>query len=467
MAVRELVLQGLAILHVALAVVFVIDLLRQHRSTAATIAWIVLIALLPYAGLLLYVVAGAPRKRSAALAEYFATHPQPASGGPPPYCADTERLLRALGLPGASRGNRVVLCAANSHAHAELLALIRGARARLYLQVFSFEDDVRGREIIAAMTERAASGVAVRVLVDDYGSLELGSAALRALVASGARLARYRPLVAAGTLRGAFNYRNHRKLAVADGRVAWIGGRNLARKYLEELPDGSHWADLSLVIAGPAAAVFESVFRSDWLTASGETLEGFAPAAVGAQHEPTSPGSVVQVLASGPDLPDDALHAMLLAGIAGARARVWIVSPFFVPDDALQSVLRLACRRGVDVRIVVPRRSNLWLADRVRASYLAELAAAGARVALFEDGVLHAKIVILDDRVALVGSANFDMRSLFTNHEVAAVLYSPGDIEAVAAVVEGFAGRSSALEPPARFATTALSGALRILAPLM
>lgn len=347
------------------------------------------------------------------------------------------------------------------------MALIRGARRRLYLLVFSLEDDVRGREVVAAMVERAAAGVEVRMLVDGYGSLELGPAALRDLVGAGARLARHRPLVAAGTLRGAFDYRNHRKLVVADGAVAWVGGRNQARKYLEEFVDGSHWTDLSLVIEGPAAAVFESVFRSDWLAASGELLPRAVPLPASAQRALPSPGSVVQVLASGPDLPDDALHALLLAGIPSARERVWIVSPFFVPDDALQSMLRLACRRGLDVRIVVPRRSNMWLADRVRSSYLAELAAAGARVALFEPSMLHAKIVLLDDRVALVGSANFDMRSLFTNHEVAVVLYSPEDIAAVATVVEGYAARSSALRPPERFATTALSGALRILAPLM
>lgn len=237
------------------------------------------------------------------------------------------------------------------------MALIRGARRRLYLQVFSLEDDVRGREIVAAMAERAAAGVEVRMLVDGYGSLELGPAALR----------------------GAFDYRNHRKLVVADGAVAWVGGRNLARKYLEEFVDGSHWTDLSLVIEGPAAAVFESVFRSDWLAASAEPLPRAVPLPASAQRALPSPGSVVQVLASGPDL----------------------------PDDALQSMLRLACRRGLDVR------------------------------------------------------------SLFTNHEVAVVLYSPEDIAAVATVVEGYAARSSALRPPERFATTALSGALRILAPLM
>jgi cardiolipin synthase len=173
------------------------------------------------------------------------------------------------------------------------------------------------------------------------------------------------------------------------------------------------------------------------------------------------------VLASGPDLPDDTLHAMLLAGIMGARSRVWIVSPFFVPDDALQSALHLACRRGLDVRIVVPRRSNQRQADWVRASYLREIGAAGGRIFMFGLTMLHAKIVILDDRVAMVGSANFDMRSLFTNHEVAAVLYDPADVESVAAIAAGYMDVASEDVQPAGFARTALSGALRIIAPLM
>lgn len=463
---RHLLLQLAAVIHVAVAGAFVIDLLRQHRSAAATIAWIAILLLLPYAGLALYVLAGSPRKRSAALSSYLEEHVHPPADAAAGLCPDTERLLRALGLPGATSGNRVEFCRRNGHAHAALLALIAAARQRLLLSVFSFEADDAGREILQAMTERAAAGVKVRMLVDGYGSLELGAPPVQALIAAGGRIARHRPLVHRGTLRGAFNSRNHRKLVVADGASAWLGGRNMAAKYLRDAPPGGNgttpWADLSLVVDGPAAAVLESVFRSDWLAASGEAL-GADPATA------TVPGSssTVQILASGPDMPDDTLHAMLIAGITGARQRVWIASPFFVPDDALQAVLRLACRRGVDVRIVVPRRSNLRFADLVRGSYIDELAAAGARIELFEPTVLHAKLLVIDDRVAMVGSANLDMRSLFTNHEVAAVLYSPADVDATAAAVEAFGAAASHHTPPEGFARTARTGALRILAPLL
>jgi cardiolipin synthase len=420
--------------------------------------------LLPWLGLLFYVLAGAPRKRSAALARYFAEHSLPgAPTAPAGLCPDTEGLLRALGLPAATGGNALRLCPRNEDAAEELLRLIRAARQRLLLSVFSFEADAAGERILEAMRERAAAGVQVRMLLDGYGSLNLAAPGLARLQAAGGRIARYRPLAHAGSMRGAFNYRNHRKMVIADGAEAWVGGRNLALKYLATSAGGSHWTDLSLVVAGPAAAVFESVFRSDWLTATGETLPGTpAPPA-----SPPPGDAVVQVLASGPDLPDDTLHAMLLAGIMGARERVWIVSPFFVPDDALHSALQLACRRGLDVRILLPRRSNLWLADHVRTSYLQQISAAGGHVLLYEPGVLHAKVVVFDARVALVGSANFDMRSLFSNHEVAAVMYGAKDVASVAGIVEDFASRATTMERVDDFATTALSGALRIIAPLL
>lgn len=463
MPLNDLLLQALAGLHLLVAGAMFVDLLRQHRSQAATLAWSAILLLLPWLGIVLYVAAGAPRKRSAALVEYFATHALATPAAPPGSCPDTERLLRALGLPAATDGNGVRLCRRNEYAAEELLRVIDSARQRLLLSVFSFEADAAGERILAAMRARAAAGVRVCMLVDGYGSLNLSAPSLRALQAAGGRVARYRPLVHVGSLRGAFNYRNHRKMVIADGAEAWVGGRNLALKYLATATDGSHWSDLSLVIDGPAAAVFESVFRSDWRTATGETLPGDP-----ARDVATPRGeSCVQVLASGPDLPDDTLHALLLAGIIGARQRAWIVSPFFVPDDALLSALQLACRRGLDVRIVLPRRSNLRLADHVRTSYVDAIVAAGGRVLLFEPGVLHAKIVVLDDRVAMTGSPNFDMRSLFTNHEVAAVLYSAADVAAVAAVVEDFASQAVAAEPSRGFARIALGGALRIVAPLL
>lgn len=461
---HHLQLQLLAVLHVALAGIVVVDLLHQHRSTPATVAWMLILLLIPYAGLALYFFVGAPRKRGTRLASYLRAHvalPQAVVNERP---HNTEALLRALGLPGATVGNRVQLCRNNEHAAAELIRVIESAQQRLFLSVFSLEDDASGRAVIERIAARARAGVQVRVLIDGFGSKELRSRSVRYLQSCGAQVARFRPLLRSLIRRGTANYRNHRKILVADGVEAWLGGRNIANKYLTSLADGSHWADLSLVIAGPAAAVCENICASDWAEASGESLPTES-----VTHLPQElrANSCVQVLPSGPDLEDDTLHATLLAGFVNARQRIWIASPFFVPDDVLHAALRLACRRHVDVRIITPRRSNKLFADWVRTGYLRELQAAGGHVYLFEHRVLHAKTLVVDDDFAIVGSANMDMRSLFTNHEIGAVLYSRADIEAVAASIEQFRLESSQGVASATFATTVLSGALRLAAPFV
>jgi cardiolipin synthase len=456
-------LQLLAGLHVALAGLVVVDLLHQHRTTAATIAWMMILLLIPYAGLALYFFVGAPRKHGTRLAAYLQAH-----RFAPPVAAGagqaTEALLCALGLPGATCSNHVQICYENEHAARELIRLIDSAQQRLYLSVFSLEGDTAGLKIIEHIAQRARAGVRVRILIDGFGSKELRSASIRTLRANGAQVLRFRPLLRSLLRRGASNYRNHRKLLVADGREAWLGGRNIADKYLTSFADGSHWADLSLVIAGPAAAICEAVFASDWTEASDqpELTE------IDEKAWPLTAGtSCVQVLPSGPDLEDDTLHATLLACFVNARQRIWIVSPFFVPDDVLHAALRLACRRHVDVRVVSPRRSNKVFADWVRSGYLRDLQAAGGQVHLFNRSVLHAKAIVVDDHFALVGSANMDMRSLFTNHEIGAILYNRDDVEAVATAIEQFRLEATPGVAPATFASTVLSGALRIAAPFV
>jgi cardiolipin synthase len=158
---------------------------------------------------------------------------------------------------------------------------------------------------------------------------------------------------------------------------------------------------------------------------------------------------------------------LLLTVFATARERIWIASPFFVPDDSLLDMLALACRRGVDVRVTVPQRSNQRFADWVRGSYLRRIAASGGRVLRYQAGMLHTKAIVVDERLAIVGSANADMRSLFTNHEICAILYDAQDIEPVASAIVSYAGASEPGVAPGGFLTDVLGGALRLAAPLI
>ncbi len=293
---------------------------------------------------------------------------------------------------------------------------------------------------MSRLAQRAAEGVSVRLLLDDVGSWKIGRRYLAPLLKEGARVAYFMPVLHV-PFRGRANLRNHRKIVVIDGRIALTGGMNLAWPYMGPTPDPSYWRDLATAVEGPAVADLESLFLSDWTFATGEDLDS-------SNHSTTDMAdrdlhddslrldrgtSLAQVVASGPDVPDDPLYETLVSLIFAARERIWIVTPYFVPDEMLARALNLAARRGVDVRLIVPARSNHISADLARESYLRELHEAGGQVLLYQPVMLHAKAVIFDDQLAVIGSANMDNRSLFLNYEVALFLYSREQVGGVSA----------------------------------
>jgi cardiolipin synthase len=211
-------------------------------------------------------------------------------------------------------------------------------------------------------------------------------------------------------------------------------------------PLEGRWRDLAARIAGPAVVDISDIFRADWAFAAGEQLGPARPAGAAG---PTS----IQVVGSGPDAPSDLLYDVFLTSVFEARHRLWIATPYFVPDDALTRALELAARRRVDVRVLVPERSNHLSADLAGAPYLRQIAEAGARIARFRSGMMHAK-VLLADSLAVIGSANFDMRSLLLDYEIGLLLTGAGEIDALAGWFEATlqacgpmpgAGRSRAL----------------------
>jgi cardiolipin synthase len=244
-------------------------------------------------------------------------------------------------------------------------------------------------------------------------------------------------------LRGRTNLRNHRKLVVADASLLWAGGRNLAAEYFVDRPGRPAWMDLSFTVHGPLAAHAQSLFDHDWSIASGRGPRGAAAASTTAgtgqplpraETELTDarkPGgdvdAVAQIIASGPDLADDTVYALLVSAAYQARKRIRIATPYFVPDDALLSALCLACRRGVRVTVLIPARSNHRLADIARERSVRQLVQAGGEV-LLDPGMMHAKAIVVDDRLALCGTANLDTRSLLLNFEVMVAFYGAGEI---------------------------------------
>jgi cardiolipin synthase len=255
--------------------------------------------------------------------------------------------------------------------------------------------------------------------------------------------------------------RNHRKLVVVDDRVGILGGMNLANEYMGPRPFEGRWRDLALRVEGPVTRDLTAVFASDWEFATGEKM-------VRAPFDAESMGdAVVEVAPSGPDAAGDSFYDAVLTGLFAAKSRIWIATPYFIPDDALCRGLVLAARRGVDVRIVVPARSNHLTADLAGAEYLRDIAAAGGKIQRYLPGMLHAKSMILDDAVGVVGSANLDMRSLFLDYEVSLFLYSAPEIKTLSEWFDSLAGQCSEGMPKSGWLRGSAESVGRLLAPVV
>ncbi len=455
-----------------LALVFLGYVLKQKRSPASTMAWLLLVLFLPYVGVPLYLMLGGRKMKRMARKKarvYGRTQLRPTSQA----AQEIDRFLISYGVPPATDDNRIELLTRGEDAFRELVRIINGATSTIHITTYIFGRGEVGTEFVRLLAAKAAEGVSVRLLLDDVGSWWVGRRFLAPLLAEGAKVAYFMPVLRI-PFRGRANLRNHRKIIVVDGRIGVTGGMNLAWPYMGPNPDRNMWLDLSAIVEGPAVADLESLFVSDWAFATGEEIttaehdsathrlaEEQAPS-VAKRHS-----SRAQVVASGPDVPDDPLYETLVSQVFAARRRIWIVTPYFIPDEMLIRSLNLAARRGVDVRLIMPARSNHISADLARASYVRELHEAGGQILLLEPEMLHAKAILFDDHLAVIGSANMDNRSLFLNYEVALFLYSHPEVEQLAEWAAWLRANCHRDLPRPGWARELVESVVRLLSPLL
>jgi cardiolipin synthase len=462
----------LSILGFGMALLLAADVLRNRRAPGTTFAWLLVIALVPYLGVPLYLIFGG-RKLARMAGKKGRLYDDPSrdadgrrAGAPYPAAragaSEMERMLCSFGAPPVREGNRVALLVTGEAAYAAIMEAIDGATRRIEIATLILSGDEVGGAIVDRLIAKAEAGVEVRVLIDALFAFESSRPKLAALERAGGKVAWFMPLLHV-PFRGHANLRLHRKMVLADDRVAVVGGMNLAREYMGPTPLPGRWVDLSMTLEGPAVDDLAAVFRSDWAFASGERLSAL-PVREGGAGE--GEGEALQIVASGPDAASDRIYDALLTGIFRAEKRLYVATPYFVPDDALDRALALAARRGVDVRVLVPARSNHRLADVAGASHLRLLASAGAKVQLYLPGMLHAKVVILDDDLALVGSANLDMRSLFLDYEVALACTSRPRVAELARWFEDLSRDTGTLAPAGR-GRAALESVAWLVGPLV
>ena len=446
-----------------LALILMAGLLRQRRSPSSTIAWLLAILLMPNVGVPLYIIFGGRKVRRMARRKQPIYHTAGVSPGDETD-GPVQRLLASYGVPPPSTENCLELVTSGIEAYERVVELIERARSSIHITTYILGSDKGSKALVECLTRKASQGVAVRVLIDSFGSWRLRRSYLASLVAAGGEVASFMPVL--NLFRGRANLRNHRKLVVVDSRSALTGGMNLAWPYIGPPGSTGLWRDLSVVVDGPAVAELDSLFTSDWTFATGRdprTGPSLDLVSCATGFEATT----VQVVASGPDVAGDPLYEALLALIFSARTRIWIVTPYYVPDEMLSRALGLAARRGVDVRLIVPARSNHLSADLARASYVRDLHTAGGRILFYEPVMVHAKAVLFDDRLAVIGSANMDMRSLFLNFEVALFVHSPKQVDQVATWAEALMDRSKPEMPTPGWARELTENVVRLFAPLL
>ncbi len=446
----EIVLVALLVLVTAVVV------LQQRRTPQSAAAWLLAIIVVPWLAIPLFLGLGF-RKRH----QHFS--PISFSEGKPELLLDDPHspgvMLQAYGIPPASDGNRFELLTTPREAHLGLMELVETAEQSLDVLFYIVTDDPVGTAFVESLEAKARAGVEVRILLDRLGTLGRSRKDLAKLQEAGGVLHYFSPLLQPPA-SGHLNLRNHRKMVIADNARVFAGGMNIGKTYFSHSDGGDAWTDLAFRLDGPAVRAYCDVFRSDWAVTRGETFEGDF-----ATPEPAGTARV-QPVPSGPDIPADPLHDTIVNAIHTATRRVWIATPYFLPTEILSHALITAARRGIDVRILLPGRSNQRLADFARGAYLREMQDAGARVLFFQRGMFHAKAGILDD-TAFTGSANMDIRSMLLNFEIALFVY---DRESVAKMVtwyemhqEGCSQGVSGASLPRRV----LEGLFRLGAPVL
>lgn len=314
------------------------------------------------------------------------------------------------------RGNRADLLVDGDEFYPALLDAVEKAEASIHVQTYIFGRDEIGRRIRDALADRAREGISVRLLYDRFGSA--WAHYLRFLEKARRAGVKVRSISQANPLKGRFqvNLRNHRKIAVVDGRTAFVGGINFHDGHASETSDGSPIRDYHVRLRGPAVADLQFQFVQDWVFATGTEPDRL----LGARSFPdldVAGDALVQVVPGGPEMEGRGLADAFFGAISAAQRSLWVVTPYFVPDEPILQAVRYAALRGVDVRLVVPGRSNHRYAEYAARALYSPLLRAGVRI--FERGppFLHAKALVADDVYAMLGSANLDYRSLHLNFE--------------------------------------------------
>ncbi|MDR2937466.1 MAG: cardiolipin synthase [Prevotellaceae bacterium] len=427
---------GLYLLTVA---VLVLAIVQQRGNPTKTLAWAVLVSVVPIVGMALYLVFGKNYRREKMLSRKEQSDQRQLTGiieklittdDYHRWPADVSRsftnfmgvarMLIKSGYTLPTRHNSLQQLKNGRKTYEALFAEIENAKQHIHLEYYIIEDDEVGNRLHHLLVKKARQGVEVRVIYDGFGSFGLSRKYIKTLRKAGVQVF---PFFKIHTVlfKSKINYRNHRKIAVVDGLVGFVGGINIADHYLKGLPDIGIWRDTHLRLEGDAVRWLQAVFLLDWNFVSRQLMantEAYFP-----PHSVTQT-CVVQIAASGPDSDWASIMQTYFAAINHANHRLYIATPYFIPNEALLTALQAAALRGVDVRLLMSARSDSSITQWASMSYLSDILESGVKVFLYQKGFSHSKLLMADGEFCSVGTANMDVRSFEHNFEVNAIVYN-------------------------------------------
>ncbi len=453
-----------------------IDALMSNRTAQGAVAWIVSLNTFPYVAVPAYWVFGrskfqgyviARREKDTALGIALSAKMETAASHKAYSQSDEGRLqaLKRLAKMPYFKGNRLELLIDGDATFGSIFQGIDGAERYLLVQFYIVRNDHLGRELKRRLEQKAREGVHVYFLYDEIGSYRLPRSYTRELTEAGVQVRPFHSTRGPGN-RFQLNFRNHRKIVVADGHRGWVGGFNVGDEYMGKDPKVGPWRDTHLLIEGPAVLGLQISFMEDWYWATDGIPElDWEPRLAQGSDVP------ILILPSGPADRFDTASLLMQHVIHSAQQRVWIASPYFVPDEGVSAALKLAALRGVDVRILIPEKPDHLLVYFAAYAFIGSMLEAGIEIHRYETGFLHAKTFLVDDAHSGVGTVNLDNRSFRLNFEVIALVEDQAfALEMERMFNEDFAGArkmtlKEILEKPFWF--RAVSRAAYLTAPLL
>lgn len=433
-SVLTILVYGLGVMNAAHAVMHV-------RSSRGAVAWSISLLTIPWFAIPLYWVLGRNKfyGYAEALHAAYGEHNTLAQQAyqqvlkyqvslPSEFASLQELAERLTAIPFTS-GNRIELLIDGRATFDAMLSAIGAATDYILLQTYILEDDQVGNEFRKALIQKASQGVRVHLLYDGIGTRGLSRAYLRSLRSAGVCVKIFKSTKGRGN-RWQINFRNHRKILIVDGSVGFVGGLNIADEYLGWKPPLSPWRDTHLRLQGASVQCLQGSFLGDWYWATRELPEVQWKVKPDRTFDQT-----VLVLPTGPadDLP--ACTLFFVNAINQAKQRLWIASPYLVPDDSVLTALKLAAIRGVDVRILLPSRPDHYMVYFCAFSYYTEMLSAGVKLYRYQPGFMHQKVILIDDAIAGVGTVNLDNRSFYLNFEVSVFVTKQPFIQQVDAML--------------------------------